>query len=125
MILYSSSPVQRLVGVAYVDRVEERDPDGLWQLATDYGGGLTRDELEEYFAGKKTAFGIMIRSAYDLFRLDLLEQFRLKTPKNSVEEFQVWRKPPPDPLIGVLQHSQSTQYPGWDRCRSGHEHNLR
>lgn len=36
-------------------------------------------------------FGIMIRSAYDLFRLDLLEQFQLKRPKNSVEEFQVWR----------------------------------
>jgi hypothetical protein len=36
-------------------------------------------------------FGVMIRSAYDLFRLDLLEQFRLKQPKNSVEEFQVWQ----------------------------------
>lgn len=36
-------------------------------------------------------YGIMIRSAYDLFRLDLLEQFRLKHPKGSVEEFQVWR----------------------------------
>ena len=36
-------------------------------------------------------FGRMIRSAYDLFRLDLLEQFHLKPPKDSVEEFQVWR----------------------------------
>jgi len=36
-------------------------------------------------------FGMMIRSAYDLFRLDLLEQFRLKHPKDSVEEFQVWK----------------------------------
>jgi hypothetical protein len=36
-------------------------------------------------------FGIMVRSAYDLFRLDLLEQFRLKLPKDSVEEYQIWR----------------------------------
>lgn len=36
-------------------------------------------------------FGVMIRSAYDLFRLDLLEQLRLKHPKDSVEEFQTWR----------------------------------
>jgi hypothetical protein len=36
-------------------------------------------------------FGFMIRSAYDLFRLDLLEQFRLKHPKNSIEEFKIWR----------------------------------
>lgn len=36
-------------------------------------------------------FGSMIRSSYDLFRLDLLEQFRIKLPKDSVEEFQVWQ----------------------------------
>jgi hypothetical protein len=36
-------------------------------------------------------FGMMIRSAYDLFRLDLLEQFRVKQPKDSDEEFQVWQ----------------------------------
>lgn len=36
-------------------------------------------------------FGAMIRSSYDLFRLDLLSQFRIENPKNSVEEFQVWK----------------------------------
>ncbi|HUI88719.1 MAG TPA: hypothetical protein VLX61_08315 [Anaerolineales bacterium] len=36
-------------------------------------------------------FGMMIRSAYDLFRLDLLEQFRLKAPQDSVEEFAIWK----------------------------------
>lgn len=63
MVLYSSSPVQRLVGVAYVDKVNEADVAGLWQLAHDNGGGVTHDELVEYFVGKKTAFGIMIKSA--------------------------------------------------------------
>lgn len=36
-------------------------------------------------------FGAMIRSSYDLFRLDLLSQFRIKHPKTSTEEFQIWR----------------------------------
>lgn len=36
-------------------------------------------------------FGMMIRSAYDLFRFDLLEQFHLEHPKNSVDEFKVWK----------------------------------
>ncbi|OOO02137.1 MAG: hypothetical protein USCGTAYLOR_01639 [Chromatiales bacterium USCg_Taylor] len=62
MVLYSSSPVQRLVGVAYVDNVNEADVTGLWQLACAYGGGLTHDELVEYFEGKRTAYGIMIKS---------------------------------------------------------------
>lgn len=37
------------------------------------------------------AFGDMIRSAYDLFRLDLLEHLQLETPKDSKEEFDTWR----------------------------------
>lgn len=63
MVLYSSSPIQRLVGVAYIDHIEETDPNGLWKLADEFGGGVSNDELNEYFAGKKTAFGIMIREA--------------------------------------------------------------
>jgi predicted transcriptional regulator len=61
MVLYSSSPVQRLVGIAYIERVEETDPNGLWELAEKFGGGVSREELDDYFAGKKTAFGIMIK----------------------------------------------------------------
>ena len=33
---------------------------------------------------------MMIRSAYDLFRLDLLEQFRIKPPIDLDKEYQVW-----------------------------------
>jgi hypothetical protein len=36
-------------------------------------------------------YGAMIRSAYDLFRLDLLEHLRLKTPKDSEEEYYIWK----------------------------------
>lgn len=38
-----------------------------------------------------SSFGLMIRSAYDLFRLDLLKQLRLKMPKDSHEEFYIWK----------------------------------
>jgi hypothetical protein len=37
------------------------------------------------------SYGVLIRSAYDLFRLDLLEQLRIKLPRNSVEEFFIWK----------------------------------
>ena len=37
------------------------------------------------------SYGQMIRSAYDLFRLDLLKQLRLKMPNNSHEEFYTWK----------------------------------
>lgn len=37
------------------------------------------------------SYGMLFRSAYDLFRLDLLEQFRVEIPQNSAEEFFVWK----------------------------------
>ncbi len=61
MVLYSSAPVQRLVGVAFVDRLEERDFEGLWTLSQANGGGVTYEELKDYVKGKRTAFGIMIK----------------------------------------------------------------
>jgi predicted transcriptional regulator len=63
MVLYSSAPVQRLVGAAYVETVNEENPEGLWALSQSHGGGVTHEELFEYFAGKRTAYGIMIKSA--------------------------------------------------------------
>ncbi len=38
-----------------------------------------------------SSFGLMIRSAYDLFRIDLLKQLRVKRPANSIEEFAMWK----------------------------------
>ncbi|BAQ79889.1 putative uncharacterized protein [Pseudomonas sp. St29] len=60
MVLYSSAPIQRLVGVAFIDRIEECDFENLWILADANGGGVTYDELKAYVKGKRTAFGVMI-----------------------------------------------------------------
>jgi predicted transcriptional regulator len=84
MVLYSSAPVQKLVGVAFIDRIEERDLESLWRLADANGGGVTRDELEEYVRGKKRAFGVMIdrvRSAET--QVDPNELFPEFTPPQS------------------------------------------
>ena len=60
MVLYSSAPTQKLVGIAFIDRVEECDFESLWRLADACGGGVTYDELKVYVEGKRTAFGVMI-----------------------------------------------------------------
>ena len=62
MVIYSSAPIQRLVGIAHVDRVEEADIGGLWKLSRENGGGVSHQELLDYFEGKKTAFGVMLKS---------------------------------------------------------------
>lgn len=60
MVLYSSSPVQKLVGLVFIDDVVECDFETLWSIADANGGGVTYDELKAYVEGKKTAFGILI-----------------------------------------------------------------
>jgi predicted transcriptional regulator len=84
MVLYSSAPIQKLVGVAFVDRIEERDFQGLWKLAEANGGGVTRDELEDYVKDKKTAFGVMIERVKSAERqIDPNDLFPEFTPPQS------------------------------------------
>ena len=79
MVLYSSAPIQRLVGAAYVDTVKRETPEALWALSEEFGGGVTRDELNEYFSGKRTAYGVMIGS------VEIAE--RQVDPKDVFDEF--------------------------------------
>lgn len=84
MVLYSSAPIQKLVGVAFIDRVEECEFEGLWSLADANGGGVTYDELKAYVEGKKTAFGVMIdRVKIAEVQADPKDLFREFTPPQS------------------------------------------
>ncbi len=38
------------------------------------------------------SFGLMIRSAFDLFRFDLLKRFGIKRPSDSDKEFYIWQE---------------------------------
>ena len=84
MVLYSSAPMQKLVGVAFIDRIEECDFESLWTLANTNGGGVTYDELKAYTKGKKTAFGVMIsRVKVAETQVDPKEIFPSFTPPQS------------------------------------------
>lgn len=84
MVLYSSAPIQKLVGMAYIDRIEECDFENLWALADANGGGVTYDELKAYVDGKKTAFGVMIdRVKIAEVKVDPKELFPDFTPPQS------------------------------------------
>jgi hypothetical protein len=50
------------------------------------------------------SFGVMIRSAYDLFRLQLLEQLRLEVPPNSKSEYYIWKNLGDFIVTGELSH---------------------
>ncbi|NWG06098.1 MAG: hypothetical protein HXY35_05335 [Chloroflexi bacterium] len=49
------------------------------------------------------SFGLVIRSAFDLFRLDLMKKLGLERPKDSAEEFDKWQNL--NELIALGSHS--------------------
>lgn len=57
VLLYSSTPVKALVGVATLTHVEERTPDALW-VSTCRRSAVTRTQFDTYFANARRAFGL-------------------------------------------------------------------
>lgn len=60
IVLYSSAPVQKIVGMVEVAEVVVASPTALWKTCTDMGGGLTRQELRTYFAGKSKGVAVLL-----------------------------------------------------------------
>jgi predicted transcriptional regulator len=60
IVLYSSSPIQKIVGTVEVSEVVIASPTSLWKTCTERGGGLTRDELRSYFTGKPQGVAVML-----------------------------------------------------------------
>jgi len=58
VVIYATSPVQRFVAVARVKKVTVASPTRLWELAQSIGGGISREKLFAYLAGKKEAVAI-------------------------------------------------------------------
>lgn len=71
LVLYASSPVQRIVGVVEVTEVVVASKTSLWQVCTERGGGLTRAELRLYFRGKARGVAVLLG--------------KIATPKHYIE----------------------------------------
>lgn len=66
LVIYSSSPVQKIVATAKVIGLTEASPTKLWELAKIKGGGVSRQLIYDYFDGKKTGFAIEIGEVFEL-----------------------------------------------------------
>jgi predicted transcriptional regulator len=58
--VYSSSPTKAIIALAEVTEVVEARPSGIWKIAQERGGGVTRAALNDYLHGRDTAFAILI-----------------------------------------------------------------
>lgn len=58
LVLYATSPIKRIVGLAEVKRVVIGSKTKLWGLAKVLGGGVTRTQLFAYMKGSKNGVAI-------------------------------------------------------------------
>jgi predicted transcriptional regulator len=65
LILYSSSPVKRIMGVAEVSSILTASPTVTWER-TKHAAGISRRLFREYFKGSKKASAIEIQSVFTL-----------------------------------------------------------
>ena len=60
VVVYASSPVQRVIGEFTIDRILNDDLDSIWDETAPYSG-ITHDFYMSYFANKEKAYAIKIR----------------------------------------------------------------
>lgn len=60
VIVYSSSPVQQVIGEFEIERIINHDIDTLWGL-THQESGITEDYFYKYFADRVEGFAIQIK----------------------------------------------------------------
>jgi predicted transcriptional regulator len=61
VVVYSSSPDQRLLGTFEAGSVHEASPDEIWQMVSKRAG-IDRDAFDAYFSGCENAYAIEVRS---------------------------------------------------------------
>lgn len=83
IVLYASSPVQRVVGEFEVDTVLSMAPDDLWH-ATWKGAGITRGYFDDYFGGREVGHALGVRLVKRYVRpRRLLQDYGVSFPPQS------------------------------------------
>lgn len=62
VILYSSTPVKAIVGIAYLSEIARLDPPELWDRHGSRSG-VTSGEFDSYFDGTDIAYGLFLGHA--------------------------------------------------------------
>lgn len=63
IIVYASSPVQKVIGEFEIEEIIETDLSTLW-LKTKETAGISEEYFYEYFNGRKTGYAIRIKNPF-------------------------------------------------------------
>lgn len=88
VLVYSSSPVQKVIGEFQIGQIIKHDLETLWDLTKEFSG-ITEEYFYEYFADKEHGYAIQIKKKTK-FKVPkcLREDYNLLPPQS----FAYWTK---------------------------------
>jgi len=82
VVVYASSPVQKVIGEFEIEEILNEDIHRLWKL-TKKGAGIDKDYFDEYFTNKAAGFAIKIKKTKKYANpLCLKKDFNLIPPQS-------------------------------------------
>lgn len=84
VVVYASSPVQRVIGEFEIENILSSDPAEIWRQTKKYSG-ISEDFFYEYFADRKIAHAIKIKNVKKYKKqLHLQDNFNVVPPQSYV-----------------------------------------
>ena len=84
VIVYASSPVQKVIGEFEIDDIFSFNPDEIWKMTKKFSG-ISEDFFYEYFANREIAHAIKIKNIKKYSEpLSIKDDFNLVPPQSYV-----------------------------------------
>lgn len=88
VIVYSSSPEQKVIGEFKIDTILRDTPSAIWLQTRDYSG-ISQAFYDEYFRGRQNAYAIKIASTRIYEQKKDLSDFDIMFPPQSFAYVEV------------------------------------
>jgi predicted transcriptional regulator len=82
VVIYASSPVQKVIGEFDIDCIISLEVEDLWNETKKYSG-IEKDYYDQYFNGKDIGHAIKVKKARRYKRLLGLDAYNVKAPPQS------------------------------------------
>ena len=82
VLVYSSSPVQKVIGEFQIEQILKHDLETLWNLTKEFSG-ITESYFYEYFADRQQGFAIQIKKKTKFKKPKCLREDYNLTPPQS------------------------------------------
>ncbi len=81
IVVYSSSPVQKIIGEFEIDYILNEEPSALWRITSEHSG-ISKDRFFEYFQDKSCGYAIKIKNAKLYKAPKSIEELNLHPPQS-------------------------------------------